>query len=225
MPVLAADSGVFRLEIKPGASLDLATFNLTIEDSLTNQGQLKQTRLSTPLNSKTEFLHLTNASGAQDKYFGLELTPTGGTLGSTTVQIRGEAECTTTDPSNTVNRCYEITPSNSQATRVRFYYLPSETDGQVVSSLSPWHWNSGSWNPAGTLAGRGSLPNPYHWVEASSVASFSPFALTDKISGPTVVTVSNVTARSGNGWLPALLVAAGLLLTLLVLMTMRRKKA
>jgi uncharacterized repeat protein (TIGR01451 family) len=195
MPVLAADAAVFNLEVQPGASLDLGSSKLTVQEAISNQGALKQTQANLPANSMTEFLHLTNASGAQDKYLGLEITPTSGAMGSTSVQVKGGVECTASDPGDTVNRCYEITPGSAQTADVRFYYLDAERDGHDASLVKPWHWSAGSgWAPAGSVSGRGSLAPGYHWVLTSGVNAYSPFALSEQISGPTAVTL--VSARA-----------------------------
>lgn len=206
MPQLTADAAVFNLELQPGASLDLSTYNLSVQNTLTNSGALKQTKASLPANNSASFLHITNASGAQDKYFGLEITPTGGALGSTSVQVRGNAQCTNTDPTDTVNRCFEITPTTPQASNVRFYYLTSETDGQNPANMLAWHWSSGpGWTAAGALANRGQQSPNYQWLDTNGVSAFSPFALTEKVAGPTVVAMQRLDVRLQNqGWIAAL---------------------
>lgn len=212
MPALTANASVYDLTIPPGASLDAGVYQLTIGGSLVNQGTLIQTRSSLPVGSRAKFLNLTNASGAQDKYLGVEINPTGGSLGSTTVQIRGGAECTNADPADTVNRCFEITPTTPQAADIRFYYLESELDGHAADALQPWHYASGSgWSLAGTLSGRGSLAPGYGWVEATGVSAYSPFALSEQISGPTAVQMVRLSASQRVAWLPAVLGLGALL--------------
>jgi hypothetical protein len=206
MPALTANASIYNLTIPPGASLDAGVYQLTIGGSLVNQGRLIQTRSSLPAGSRAKFLNLTNASGAQDKYFGVEINPTGGNLGSTTVQIKGGAECTAADPADTVNRCFEITPTTPQAADIRFYYLESELDGHTAAELQPWHYASGSgWSLAGTLSGRGGMASGYGWVEATGVSAYSPFALSERISGPTAVRMVRASAGPRVDWLPVTL--------------------
>jgi len=85
IPVLGSDAAVRNLEIQPGANMDIGTHTLTVEDTLINNGVLRQTKNSVLSGSTTNFLNITNASGAQLKYLGLEITPTSGPMGSTTV--------------------------------------------------------------------------------------------------------------------------------------------
>ncbi len=225
MPLLSGNAGVFNLQIQPGASVDLGTNALTVQENLDNQGTLKQTILSVPGNGQTSFLHLTNASGAQDKYFGLNLTPTGGAMGSTTVQIRGNAQCTDADPTDTVNRCYEVAPTTPQTANVRFYYLEGELDGQAPGSLNAWHWSSG-WSPAGTTGARGVQPTGYRWVDTSGVTAYSPFTLTEKVSGPTAVTLASLSAQSqSQPWLAWLLIGVTGIALAGAWQLMRRRKA
>jgi uncharacterized repeat protein (TIGR01451 family) len=223
MPLLSGNAAVFNLVVQPGASLDLGTYQLTAQEGVQNQGKLKQTVAALPANTTASLLHLTSASGAQDKYFGVDVKPTAGALGSTTVQVRGNAECTTTDPTNTVNRCYEITPATAQASNVRFYFLSGELDGQSPAKLNAWLWGPG-WSPAGTTAGRGQLRDAYYWVDASGVTTFKPFTLTEKVSGPTNVTMVGLSARAGDQRLPTAIAAIGLLGMIGVALVVSRRK-
>jgi uncharacterized repeat protein (TIGR01451 family) len=188
MPLLSANASVFGLEIQPLASLDLATYNLTVQEALLNQGFLRQTLSNVANNQNAAFLNVTNLSGAQDKYHGIEIRPSTGSMGSTTVAIWGQAECTTADPSDTVNRCFEITPSVPQTAEIRFYYLDAESDGHDPQAVQVWHSDGGSnWSLAGTMQDRGILPGGIHWVDVSGVTAYSPFVLSESLSGPTFV--------------------------------------
>lgn len=74
-PVLQnGNAQVNRLTLQPGAILDLTDQILTVENTLTNQGMLKQTR-SASSGSTTSFIRITNAAGTLVRYSGLELTP------------------------------------------------------------------------------------------------------------------------------------------------------
>jgi uncharacterized repeat protein (TIGR01451 family) len=211
MPVLPGNAAVFGLEIQPGASLDLATYLLTVQDALLNQGTLRQTLSSVANNQAASLLNVTNASGAQDKYHGVEIKPSTGSMGSTTVAIRGQSQCTTTDPTDTVNRCFEITPSVPQTAAIRFYYQDNELDGHDPQAVQAWHSNGGtSWSLAGTVDDRGLLPTGTHWVDVSGVTAYSPFALSETVSGPTVVQLVRLAGRDQPGKLFAV-VLIGLL--------------
>jgi hypothetical protein len=162
-------------------------------------------------NQAASLLNVTNASGAQDKYHGVEIKPSTGSMGSTTVAIRGQSQCTTTDPTDTVNRCFEITPSVPQTAAIRFYYQDNELDGHDPQAVQAWHSNGGtSWSLAGTVDDRGLLPTGTHWVDVSGVTAYSPFALSETVSGPTVVQLVRLAGRDQPGKLFAV-VLIGLL--------------
>ena len=213
MPVLTGNAAVRNLDIQPGASLDIAAYKLTVEDSLKNNGTLIQTRSSVPSGAATGFLYITSASGAQQKYLGVELSPSSGAMGSTTVQISGSAECTVSDPSDTVNRCFEITPSSVQTADIRFYYLVSELDGQDPDSVRAWHWGSSGWTAAGTVDVRDDVYPDYNWVEVSGVNVYSPFTLSDRTGGPTAVTLVEFAPRPNASLFGLLVLLAIVLIT------------
>lgn len=215
MPDLTANAAVYNLEIQPGADLDLSTYALSVKGSVINNGTLLQTISSVPANTTTAFLNLTNASGAQDKYFGVQINPTSGPMGSTMVQIKGNAQCTATDPTDTVNRCYEITPSTSQTANIDFYYLDSELDGLVPESLKAWYWTGSAWSSAGTVQARTSIAPDYRRLSVSGVSAYAPFALTDKLSGPTVVELANLSVEQKRTALDGGLQAGAVLLAVL----------
>ncbi len=142
-PTLNVNAGVNALTLQAGSSLTLpAGVTLTVESSIVNSGALFIQR-DAPGGTPT-FFHLTN-SARSVRYYGAQLTPAAA-LGLTWVEIRGNAECTTDDPGDTVNRCVRITPTNPGVTAtVRVYYLPGELDGQSSGALRMWQWQSGGW--------------------------------------------------------------------------------
>ena len=211
MPLLTADAAVRNLEIQPGAVLDMSTYELTVEDTLVNDGTLIQTISSVPSGEKTEFLNITNASGAQQKYLGVDISPTSGAMGSTTVQISGNAQCTVTDPTDTVDRCFDITPAAQESATIRFYYRSDELDGQDPSAMKAWHWGSGGWSPAGTVDTRDEIDPDMLWIEVSGVSEYSPFALSDKTGGPTVISLRELGVEPSTG------LFAAVVLTILIL--------
>jgi hypothetical protein len=223
MPVLSGDAAIYNLEIQPGASLDLGTYSLTVEGDFVNNGKLQQMIGSVPSGETTEFLRITNASGSQMKYMGVEIAPTSGAMGSTTVGIGGNAECTVSDPSDTVNRCFDITPSIAETATIRFYYLATELDGQDPESVSAWHWSGSGWTAAGTVDERDDIYPDYRWVEASGVSAYSPFTLSDKVGGPTVVSINDFSSRSMSGVVGAAILLGVLVVTAGGLVLIRRR--
>ena len=99
------------------------------------------------------------------KYFGVEITPSTGSMGSTTVAITGAGG------TNWVQRSYEITPGTSQVALTRFYYRQLEQNGQVNPKV--YHWNGSSWDDLGATAsggsGDGSQLYPMTWIRTGMV--------------------------------------------------------
>jgi len=203
MPALTSDAGVYNLEIQPGATLDLGTHTLTVEGSLVNNGILRQTQ-NVPGGITAHFLNIGNATGAQDKYYGVEISPDGA-MNNTTVEVFGNKECTTTDPTDTVNRCFQINPSTPQTARLRFYYLNSEADRHKPGSVQVWHWeNSSGWSNAGTVEQRSQVFPEYHWIEVSGVNAYSTYAISEKVGGPTAISLKQFSPGRGDAAAPIL---------------------
>lgn len=224
MPVMTANGAVRNLEIQAGAMLDMGTYKLTVQDTLINHGMMKQTISSVPAGSKTAFLNITNASGAQQKHMGIELTPTSGAMGSTTVQISGNSECTVADPTDTVNRCFEIIPTTPQTSTVRFYYRTEELDGQDSEAIKAWRWSGSGWSQAGTVGLRDDTAPDYLLVETSGVTGSGKFALSDKTGGPTAVDVDGLGTGQSNGILMIGIAALVVLVGAGSLLLLRRRK-
>ena len=143
-PTLNVNAGINRLTLQAGSSLTLpAGVTLTVESSVVNSGALFIQR-DAP-GGATTFFHLFNRAGSVVRYNGVQLRPDAA-LGLTWVEIRGNAECTSDDPGDTVNRCVRITPANPGVNAtIRVYYLPGELDGQTAGILRLWQWQSGGW--------------------------------------------------------------------------------
>ncbi len=78
-PVVDSGNAAARnLTIARGAVLDLTNRKLTVEQDLTNDGTLKQTRPVAD-GGTTAFLRIGNQAGDQTKYYGVDLTPSAGT--------------------------------------------------------------------------------------------------------------------------------------------------
>jgi hypothetical protein len=143
-----------------------STLEIRDAGTLTNNGLLQQDRLVT---GPTEFLHITDGA-VTDKYYGVVITPTAGSLLTTTVSLQGNQTCTTL----TVARCYTITPSTLDTATVAFYYAAAEANGNIAPNA--YHWNGLSWDALASTPGGSGIGT---FVVATGVASFSPFALAD----------------------------------------------
>ena len=181
------------LQILSGGSLDLSTNALTVEGTMTNNGTLKQTKNATA-NVLTEFLHIKNGAGTTDKYFGVEITP-GGNLGSTTVAIRGNQSCTEGGgATNTVKRCFDITPTTVQSAQIRFYYRTAEQNSNATPQVYHYSGTGSSWELENFVARGGS--GEALWVTANSIDSYSPFRLADTTAAPTATATATATPVS-----------------------------
>ncbi len=207
----SASAQCYRLFIEDGGTLIMPEGNVvSVEDRLVNNGRIVQTRTvadSTP----TEFLHLTDQSGNEDKYYGAVITPDTTGLGETTVTVWGNHESTTADePGDTENRRIDIDVAAQHPATVRFYYLQSELEAaHDYTQVRAWHWSEGSgWSLAGTGATTGSTGD-YYYVQESGISAYSPFVLKD--SSTQAPTATTVAAVAGWGGELALLVLTGLL--------------
>ena len=142
--------------------------SLEIDDSgsLTNTGTLEQVKLVT---GPTEFLHITDGA-TTDKYLGLVITPTAGSLVTTTVTLQGQQPCTT----GTVARCYTINPSSVNPATIEFYYSAGEANGNTAPNA--YHWNGAAWEALSSMLGGSGIGS---FVVATGITGYSPFALKD----------------------------------------------
>jgi LPXTG-motif cell wall-anchored protein len=193
-PTLNGNAGINALTLQAGSSLTIPVgVTLTVESSVINSGALFIQR-DAPAGMSAAF-HLTNLARAV-RYHGVQLTPVAA-LGLTWVEIRGNAECTTDDPGDTVNRCVRITPANTGVNAtVRVYYLPGELDGQALGTPRLWQWQTGGWVAlAGTAFGGYATGSTTVWgVDA-------PFVLR-ATDAPTAIGLRSFTAGTiHQGWL------------------------
>ncbi len=193
-PVLSANASVNQLTLAPGAELTLANgVSLTVETAVNNQGTLRQTRSS--VSSATSFLNFYSRRGAP-RYYGVTLAPAG-SLGATTVTLRGHSQCTAV-AGETVARCFDIAPANTGvSTTLTFYYQSDELPSAwAFANVRAWHWGGNAWSAAGTAKAAG-VAGDHYWTQASGVAGFSPFTLRIGPNAPTAVSVRQVAAQSG----------------------------
>lgn len=126
--LFVAPSGL--VDMQPGA-------DLSIDDSgqLVNHGTLQQTKVV----SGTTSFFMVNGVPSESyppppptlKYAGVVITPTAGSLLTTTVRLKGDQTCAP----GTVLRCFEIQPTNPMSATLRFYYLGSEADGNSAPNV------------------------------------------------------------------------------------------
>jgi hypothetical protein len=173
------------LTITSGAGANLAGNEMTVEGMLLNLGTLTQTK-DAPQDATTEFLRITDTAGTTDKHFGIELTPSDGSMGATMVSIAGGQRCAGT--ANTIQRCFEITPTARGSATTRFYYRAAEAVGH--SSPKVYHWNGSTWDELEPTASGGSGDGLF--VEATTNA-YSPFTLGD--AAPTRVVIGRFRSR------------------------------
>jgi hypothetical protein len=170
------------LQTSSGATADFAGHAITVDGTVTNDGGIKQTR-TVSNGVMTEFGRLQSADGTSDKYFGMEITPSSGDMGATTVEIRGNQGCdASTTATNGVQRCYIITPTTSQSGDLRFYYRSSESNGNSSPDI---YLDSGSaWTLQTTSAHGGS--NDGIWAEGAGLSANGTFLLAGAVTSHTV---------------------------------------
>jgi hypothetical protein len=206
---------------------DVGTVVTTVEGAVTNNGFLSQTKNVTVGGSDATFIYLNlkNAAGSVDQYVGAEITTspgyTTGDLGNTTVKIAGNRTVCSDKPSDPlIGRCFEITPTTSRTTRVKFWFLESERNGIDANTIVLWHntarapavpaWTmeaTGIWRSEGGITcGVDNICG----VEVQ-LSSYSPFAPGSSSATPTAVELSNMQTLTGQPLLALLaLTLAGL---------------
>ena len=183
-PVLEVDPTVDNLTVEADAELTIpAGRTLTVNGTLTNNGTLRQS-IDT-VNAATTFL----GTGG---YGGVEINPAGN-MGLTTVLIRGNQNCTTDNTSQSVQRCFNITPDTDQTATIRFYYGIDEANGNPENGVSVYHWNGTAWDLEMGTYDHSSGDDP-RWVEVTGVSNYSPFVLDNVV--PTAVSLANIGVKT-----------------------------
>jgi hypothetical protein len=223
--MMNTNHAIDQLWVYPGGILDLATYTLTVEKGVSNDGTLRQNR---PVNNASvSFLHILNAAQTITHYRGVVLDASlngGNNLANTTVSVRelnGGEYCTQTEGSSPayVRRCFEITPDTQTGTAVllRLYgRTADELNGIPPAALAVYHntpAGSGTWVEQTTGASTGSDGGAYRYAQAE-VASFSPFLLGETGESPTAVTLLHFQSVNRQTT-PVLAFGAALLLTTL----------
>lgn len=172
--------------------MDFGSNSVTVEGTVTNNGSLKQTQDASTVSTTYEYLTIKNAAGDTTKYYGVNITPTGGALGSTAVIISGSRDCVNPVDSNLVRRCFDITPTTANAATIKYWFTQAEGNGRAANALKVWDWNGSSWVqvgavvPGGTYGSGATCTNDADcWVQWAGISTFSPMALGDGATPPT----------------------------------------
>jgi hypothetical protein len=167
---------------------------------------LRQTQ-ATAGGSTASFLRITNLTGDQTKYYGVDITPysasSRGAAPVTTVHINspmvndslvsvtvhGNQLCS--GRTSGVRRCFDIDPAVAMNAAVRFYFSEAERNDQQLDDLLVFHYNADWTEEPGPYTRGGSGDAQY--VEAQNVDNFSLFAL--DTGGPPAVYLPWVLVR------------------------------
>ena len=163
-----------NLQIDPAAMLNVGAAQITVQNTVTNNGIYRQTK-NVPANTNTTFAKISNFSGNSIKYLGVDIT-SGVTPGNTTVEVYGNQTCASASSTSGVKRCYKISQSSPQTSSVKFYYSPLEANGnnlpQVYRQTASGSWAVESVSSSGSTSG-------YLWLMSSSVSNFGTFSLSN----------------------------------------------
>ncbi len=169
---------VHDLTVDAGATLDLASYDATVDGALTNNGTLRQTKAA-PASATTDILRIRNSAGTADAYLGVAITPASG-MGDVTVEIQGNQTAGCNSEDTLIHRCFDIAPATSASATIRFWYLNSERNGYDPANMQVWHWNGSSWDVQDNGGEVRGTVGSYEYVEVDNVSSYSPFGLRGK---------------------------------------------
>ena len=176
-----------NLQIDTGGAANFLTNTVTVEGSVTNNGSLKQTK-SVPNGVSTDFARIKNKAGTSNKYYGIEVTPSSGNMGSTEVEVKGNQTCESSTPlSTSVKRCYIITPTSSQTAAVKFYYQSTESNGNTTPSL--YRQSGSSWSLQSNASHGGS--GNAMWATGSHLTNYGTFLLSSNTVTVTAIDTDN----------------------------------
>jgi len=177
-------------------SLQLGSLgNLAVNGALTNLGSMQQTKTVSLLagNTPDATVSFLNIGG----YGGLTLISHAGSLGSTSVTIKGGQVC---DSDNSAAwRCFSITPTNSVSdAEIVFYYAANELNTSTCATMQAWRSTGGrTWVSAGTPGTRSCASEPYSVrYTGVTVANTSSFFALRSTSGPTAISLRIFQASS-----------------------------
>lgn len=171
-------------------TFDLSTFTVSVNGTVTNNGTLKQTKGVN--NATVQFLHITDAAGTGDKYFGATIT-TASNLGSTIVAVSGNQVCPNAR-GFPVKRCFTIDKALPSGGTLTLYYTDAELQGQTEANIQIWQY-SGSGTTWNLVTGTRTNDTTNNFVQVALTAATTanqPYAL--KINTPTAVNLASFTA-------------------------------
>jgi len=210
------------LSIESGAAVTLtSSADLTISGTLRNWGYLIRQE-TVPSGSPVSFS--LPASSSADEQVAI-ITPSTSGLGDVSVGVRAGLPCGVTgNLLSAVWRCFSISPTNSNAATIRFYYRSDELGVPFPndpSTMNVYRWDTATytWTQA-TVTGRYVVP-PWYWVEAQT-SDYSPFTLKSGDS-PTAVSMLEFDVVSDTGRVYSWLLLGGLVL-LSAVMIIRRSR-
>ncbi len=193
--VITGTVSVANMAVGSGGSLSVTSSgSLAVSGNLFNNGALQQTQ-SVSGDGDVGFFNTGN-------YGGVLLDPNTDDLGLTSVTIRGNIDCTNA-PSDTVRRCFTISPASNNNTigkTITFFFDDSEESGNACDSLNAYHYQGGAWVPLTldtSYDGDGRLcgANPRS-VRVQDVTTFSQFVLNQ--NQPTVIELVSFSGTTGS---------------------------
>lgn len=235
-------TGAYFLNLENGSQGDAITYQVDgheIAESYVYQEGGGASNLAANLSDSAFTTSVTQAvSGSapvtftmQNGAVGVVIDPNGNDLGSTAVQVKANQDCTSV-AGETVQRCFDISPTTAQSVDITFFFFEDQLSGQACGSLKLFHW-TGSWidvDSGGTHTTRVCRSGPFaqpHTITVNNVSNFSPFVLR-ATSAPTAVQLVGFSAQQTVGvrWLAHILLGllAGWVLVISVIWRKRQQE-
>jgi len=166
------------LTVDTGATLDMATYEATVDGVVTNNGALRQTKTA-PSGATTDILRIRNSAGIADAYLGVTITPASN-MGDVVVEIKGNQTAGCNSEDTLIHRCFDIAPTTSASATICFWYLNNESNDYDPTNMQVWHWNGSGWDVQDNGGEVRGTDGSYEYVEVDNVSSYSPFGLRGK---------------------------------------------
>jgi Metallo-peptidase family M12B Reprolysin-like/Bacterial Ig domain len=125
-----------KLTINDGCTLEMSDYELVVDSLFDNDGVIRQTKLV----NGNGWVTFNDAGG----YGGLDINANGLDLGLTTVTIsQNELGCTS-EPGETIQRCFTIEPTNTteRDADLRFYYDDEEQSQNSCSNMQAYQFDA-----------------------------------------------------------------------------------
>lgn len=168
-----------------GALTAVTGGSVTVNGTLHNNGILQQTQ---DVNDAVN-VHFWNTGD----YGGATINAQGLDLGSTTVIIKGNQDCTTV-PGETVRRCLRVNPTNTSGrdADITFHFAAAELGSFACDETTYlWHWVAGAWTRLESVVSR-NCGGALNSIQVQDVDQFSPFVVRNNFT-PTAVTLNTLT--------------------------------